>query len=283
MGAQQLAYVGLGVSDPSAWTAFATKSLGLVAQSRAGTPRLRLDRREWRIAVHRSNADDILYAGFDVGDFAALERLGSRLAAEGQPPTPLKPEEAEARGVDQGFWLPDPGGLRLEFTHCARPAVEAFASPLTDGFVTGEQGLGHIVLSVADLTESLAFYERLGFSVSDYITAPVGPAVLRIAFLHCNTRHHTIAIAQLPGAKRLNHLMLELCEVDDVIRGHQRCKAQGFATGGLGRHPNDRMLSFYVTSPAGFAVEYGWGGRQVTDDWVVSEYGAVSVWGHERG
>ena len=33
----------------------------------------------------------------------------------------------------------------------------------------------------------------------------------------------------------------------------------------LGRHPNDRMFSFYAKTPSGFQFEFGWGGREVDD------------------
>src|SRR5205807_222696 len=57
----------------------------------------------------------------------------------------------------------------------------------------------------------------------------------------------------------------------------------GFVTGdqALGRHPNDRMVSFYVRSPSGFEIEYGWGALEVGEDWTVTQYDAVSVWGHK--
>ena len=49
----------------------------------------------------------------------------------------------------------------------------------------------------------------------------------------------------------------------------------------LGRHPNDRMVSFYVRSPSGFEIEYGWGALEVGEEWTVTQYDAVSVWGHK--
>ena len=71
-------------------------------------------------------------------------------------------------------------------------------------------------------------------------------------------------------------------QVDDVLLGHRRSVGQGYKTGGIGRHPNDRMLSFYVLTPAGFDIEYGWGGREIEGDWQVEEYDRISLWGHER-
>ena len=44
---------------------------------------------------------------------------------------------------------------------------------------------------------------------------------------------------------------------------------------------NDRMVSFYLDNPSGFAVEYGWGGRTIdVSVWQVERYESVeSIWG----
>ena len=49
----------------------------------------------------------------------------------------------------------------------------------------------------------------------------------------------------------------------------------------LGMHPNDNMFSFYVKTPSGFAVEYGWGGLLIDDDtWEVQTLDRLHWWGH---
>ena len=49
----------------------------------------------------------------------------------------------------------------------------------------------------------------------------------------------------------------------------------------LGRHTNDQMVSFYVVTPSGFEVEYGWGGRKIDDaTWEPATYDRISIWGH---
>jgi 3,4-dihydroxy-9,10-secoandrosta-1,3,5(10)-triene-9,17-dione 4,5-dioxygenase len=47
---------------------------------------------------------------------------------------------------------------------------------------------------------------------------------------------------------------------------------------------NDRMVSFYLANPSGFAVEYGWGGRTIDDTvWQTEHYDSVeSIWGHPQ-
>ncbi len=42
------------------------------------------------------------------------------------------------------------------------------------------------------------------------------------------------------------------------------------------------MFSFYGLTPSGFEFEYGWGARDVGEDWVQGEYDHISEWGHKR-
>ena len=64
------------------------------------------------------------------------------------------------------------------------------------GFVTGQQGLGHVVLVVPDLIEAMEFYKKiLGFTVSDEIDLFGN----RVVFFHVNPRHHTLALMGIPG------------------------------------------------------------------------------------
>jgi len=183
----------------------------------------------------------------------------------------------------------DPAGNTLEIFGGAalehRPAV----SPYGNRFVTGDQGLGHVVLPVSDEEPALSFYTKvLGFRLRDSIRMapelfgrPPGPP-LWMRFLGCNPRHHSLALAPFPAASGIVHLMVEVATLDDVGRAMDRCarrKAPVSAT--LGRHANDLMVSFYVRTPGGFDVEYGTGGRQVDDaTWVTRETTAISLWGH---
>ena len=279
--AQRLAYCGFGVSDVDAWMRFGTDVLGLSPADRGTTRRLRMDERTSRFAVTPSPADDILSFGLERDSVAELAEARHRIEAAGLAVTDLTAEEVAEREVESGFHLTDPDGLRIEFVVGHARSAQPFEARIPGGFVTGDEGFGHIVVSISDLDRGIAFYEKIGFSLSDFITAPVGPHTLRIAFLHCNPRHHSVAMAQMPSKRRLHHFMVEVNEVDEVLLARRRSVAQGHRTGELGRHPNDRMLSFYATTPAGFEVEFGWGGKVVSDDDPVLEYEETSVWGHE--
>jgi 3,4-dihydroxy-9,10-secoandrosta-1,3,5(10)-triene-9,17-dione 4,5-dioxygenase len=79
------------------------------------------------------------------------------------------------------------------------------------------------------------------------------------------------------------HLMMEVENSDDVGLALDRAirrKVPMSAT--LGRHVNDKMLSFYMKTPSGFDVEFGCEGLEVDDhSWVARESTAVSLWGHD--
>jgi 2,3-dihydroxybiphenyl 1,2-dioxygenase len=280
---QQLSYLGLGVDDFDAWLKFAVETLGLMPEDVAGTLLLRLDSQAYRIALHASSENDLLYVGIKYDDALEVYAVRRVLEDNGHEVAELTPTECAKRLVSGGCWVSDPDGLRVELVWEAAAAETDFQSALNIGFVTGDGGLGHVVLAASDTEAGIAFYEKLGFKMSDYINATLAPDfVLRIAFMHCNPRHHSLAMAQLPGGKRLNHIMVEVDRVDDVLLAHRRCVEKGYQPGTIGRHTNDEMLSFYVRTPSGFDIEYGWGGAHITNEWDVREYDKMSHWGHER-
>jgi biphenyl-2,3-diol 1,2-dioxygenase len=107
---------------------------------------------------------------------------------------------------------------------------------------------------------------------------------LLIEFYHCNARHHTLAMAPVPSPKKMQHFMLEVASLDDVGFALDRLNENSVEMSmTLGKHTNDHMVSFYVKTPSGFELEYGWGGRHVDDqDWRVVRHQSMSVWGHRR-
>jgi biphenyl-2,3-diol 1,2-dioxygenase len=110
----------------------------------------------------------------------------------------------------------------------------------------------------------------------------MGPDVTVPAyFLHCNERHHTLAIAAFPLPKRIHHFMLEVSSLNDVGFAFDRVDADGLITSTLGCHTNDHMVSFYAATPSGVEVEYGWGARTVDRSWVVARHDSPSMWGHK--
>jgi 2,3-dihydroxybiphenyl 1,2-dioxygenase len=280
-----LGYLGLTVKDPDAWTAFATGVLGLMP----GEPRrFRLDDQAWRIALEPGEADDLAFLGFEVAGAGELKALAARLTEAGVAVDDGDAELLADRGVLGAITCRDPDGLRVEFFYGPTQRSEApFASPAgVPGFVTGEQGLGHVVISTRDIAAARGFYQDLlGFRLSDIIRMRGGPGGgFDLEFFHCNPRHHTLALLPLPTPKRLHHFMLQVPTLDAVGYALERAEAAGTPIAQtLGRHTNDHMVSFYARTPSGFDVEFGFGAREVDDStWRVMRHDKPSSWGHKR-
>jgi 2,3-dihydroxybiphenyl 1,2-dioxygenase len=290
MSVSQLGYLGLSVSNVDEWERFATQTLGLQANGREtdGSLFLRMDEYHHRFIVHPTGKDDLAYIGWEVTTEEALQAMAAQLTAAGVTVQPGTPEEAEARRVAGLIKFADPNGIASEIFY--GPLVtfdKPFQSPRPiSGFKTGEQGLGHFVMFVDDLDRSLHFYrDVLGMRISDFVRFSPAPGVrLNVTFFHCNPRHHSLAFAAVPQApKRLHHFMLQVNSLDDVGSAYYLCQDQQVPiTMNLGKHTNDHMVSFYLRTPSGFAVEYGWGAREVDDRvWQVQVHTAGSMWGHQ--
>lgn len=282
----QLGYLGLEVSDVGAWRKFADDVLGLgVGEPRpGGAIPLRMDDREHRILLHEGAADDIAYIGWEVADAAALSVMRDRLVRAETPYREGSPAEVAERGVAGMIWFEDPNGIRTEIQHGAQPARQAFRSQrIASGFKTGGMGTGHVLANVRDADATERFYrDVLGFRLTDYVDTDFMGHPIHAVFLHVNLRHHSFAFASLGMPKRLHHMMLEVNSIDDVGATFYRAQDLGVPIAlTIGRHQNDRMVSFYGVTPSGFCFEVGTGGVEVDDRrWEAKTHGAVSDWGH---
>jgi 2,3-dihydroxybiphenyl 1,2-dioxygenase len=277
-----LGYVGVGASNLSDWTDFASGWLGMQMIERGNTARaFRMDDRQQRLVIDRSLADVDRYFGFEVADAAALQSLAARLEAAHVSVRREPAALADQRFVKELISFNDPGGNHLEAFHGPALADTPFRPGRSiSGFRTGALGMGHVVFHVKNVDDLLGFYrDLLGFAVSDYITKP-----FRAYFMHVNARHHSVALIET-GKQDLHHLMVELFSLDDVGQGYDIALGDPdkIATT-LGRHPNDAVTSYYLRSPSGFMLEYGWGGKDVTPgNWTPTEVTVgPSLWGHDR-
>jgi 2,3-dihydroxybiphenyl 1,2-dioxygenase len=275
----QLGYLGISVKDLDGWRSYATGLLGLdeVARDGDGTVLLGMDGHHHRFQLREDGADDVAFVGWEVDSPEDLAAIAVALEGEGVAVRAGTREQAERRRVADLIVFEDPDGNPVEvFT-----GPELAPSPRDTRFHADELGLGHLVLFVKDLDRTMDFYTRLlGFKVSDYVgSAQMG----RLGFLHCNPRHHSIAFGEFPRAKqRIHHFMLQTREIDPVGRLYDEVSAgAGRLVTTLGRHSNDEMVSFYMKNPSGFAVEYGWGAREIDDcAWTIEHYESGSLWGH---
>ena len=79
--------------------------------------------------------------------------------------------------------------------------------------------------------------------------------------------------------------MADVTAIDVVGRAWDRVLLKDAApvVQSLGMHTNDKMISFYAGTPAGFAVEYGTGGVVIDEaTWTPSRYPGAHYWGHQR-
>ena len=189
--------------------------------------------------------------------------------------------------------LQDPAGNTLELYHGGDLDYLKFVSPLgiasfETGF-NGDMGFGHAVLPAPNLAETHTFYrDVLGFGDSDsmhfkFSDDPADPG-LGLKFMHVNNpRHHSLALYQGESPVRCIHLMLEVKSVDEVGYCLDRVLAREIpVTSTLGRHTNDRMLSFYMLTPGGFPMEFGCEGLKM--DWsnhTPTKSALPSIWGHK--
>jgi 3,4-dihydroxy-9,10-secoandrosta-1,3,5(10)-triene-9,17-dione 4,5-dioxygenase len=226
-----------------------------------------------------------------VADRRALDEASAHLEAHGVPVKEGSADELAERRVEGMVRFEDPFENVFEIFHGAALEHRPLVTPYGNRFVTGEQGLGHVVLPVTDDVEALRFYtEVFGFRLRDSMRMPgelVGKepgSTVWLRFLGCNPRHHSLAFLPMPNPSKCVHIMVEVEQLDDVGRALERMrKHQVPLSATLGRHVNDQMVSFYMKSPGGFDVEYGTEGLQVDERWVARESTAVSYWGHDFG
>ncbi|MCZ4077994.1 VOC family protein [Rhodococcus sp. H36-A4] len=293
MGIRSLAYMRIEATDMNAWREYGLKVLGMV-EGKGVTPGalyLRMDDFPARLVIVPGEKDRLLVSGWETANAAELQSIRSSLDSAGVSYKEGTAEQIQDRRVDELIVFEDPSGNTLEAFHGAALEHRRVVSPYGHTFVTGEQGLGHVVLSTDDDDASLRFYrDVLGFRLRDSMRLPPqmmgrpadgDPGWLR--FFGCNPRHHSLAFLPMPTPSGIVHLMIEVENSDDVGLGLDRAlrkKVPMSAT--LGRHVNDLMLSFYMKTPGGFDIEFGCEGRQVEDEkWVARESTAVSLWGHD--
>jgi biphenyl-2,3-diol 1,2-dioxygenase len=289
MSVASLGYIGFEVSDLKAWDNYMTGFLGLMpGRSNGASARYRMDDRAFRLQIDEGKADDISFIGLEVETWEGMQALRGKLDKEGVKYAPASDNLKAERGVRDLIVLTDPAGLQVEIYVGATALTSVpFNSPAgVSGYLTGEQGAGHVVLASEKMDEVRDFYTRLlGFRLSDTIGIAIAPDfTLTLEFYHCNPRHHTLALAPMPAPKRLHHFMVEMATMDDVGFAMDRVEKCGVKqTMTLGKHSNDQMISFYAATPSGFEVEVGTAGIAVHDEvWRVTHHEVTSMWGHKR-
>ena len=237
MAIKALGYMRIEATDMAAWREYGLKVLGMM-EGTGNDPDslyLRMDDFAARLVIVPGEKDRLLVSGWEVTDALGLQELRDTLTAAGVAFDEGTKDEKAERRVEGLIRFQDPAGNTLEAFHGAQYLGRRFVSPYGHRFVTGEQGLGHVVLTCTDDAAAQEFYQGvLGFRLRDSMRLPpqmVGrpadgdPAWLR--FYGCNPRHHALAFLPLPNPTGIVHLMVEVENSDDVglALGHERVVA----------------------------------------------------------
>ena len=149
---KSMGYVRVASTDLDQWTTFAGKVLGL-AEGRGPTPDnqyWRIDQVSARLVVFPSDVDQLDCVGWELADHAALQEAREHLEKAGVEVEEGTREELDERRVQELVRFRDPFDNVFELFHGITYESRPVVTPYAATFVTGDQGMGHIVLPVTD-------------------------------------------------------------------------------------------------------------------------------------
>lgn len=284
-----MGYAVVETSHLEQWSVLLRDGIGLYVKQESNALRCRLDDHECRLLVKTGKAENAVALGIELADDKSLQIVLNRLKAAKISVAEHSGSEAALRGVSRFWAFKGPKGLTIE---CYVNPIRAASSPemLCRGFVTGEQGFGHVAMVSKRPAEVFAFWQHI-FDIrhTDDVEEYRSGAKLHFQFLRFNKRHHSIAIASTPAVPldptrtSIQHLEVQMSDLNDVTLAYERCKSLGFQISmSVGQHANDRAVSFYVRTPSGFDIECGWNPLTVEEDgWSGKVWNTSSIWGHQ--
>ena len=223
------------------------------------------------LQLSRAERNGLGRISFAVRTRAEVDEAARRLAARGVPVL-LEPARLEQAGGGYGLQFVDPEGRVIELAadvHAVKPLDRSRPVPV---------GVTHVVLNTVDIDRAVAFYtDVLGMRVSDW-------SEHQMAFLRCNTDHHSIAFNQAAWTS-VNHVAYEMPSMDHFMRGIGSLKQRGITPlWGPGRHGPGHNTFSYFADPAGLVCEYTSDVAQVVEDqWLCKVWRRVpelsDLWG----
>jgi catechol 2,3-dioxygenase-like lactoylglutathione lyase family enzyme len=205
------------------------------------------------LQLTRSERNALGRISFAVRTVAEVNEAGRRLRDLGVPVV-REPGALDQVGGGYGLHFLDPEGRTVELAadlHTVRPFSRDKAAPV---------GVTHVVLNTVDIDRAVAFYTSvLGMRVSDW-------SEHQMAFLRCNTDHHSIAFNQATWTS-VNHVAYEMPSMDHFMRGIGSLKHHGITPlWGPGRHGPGNNTFSYFADPAGLVCEYTSDVAQIVED-----------------
>jgi 2,3-dihydroxybiphenyl 1,2-dioxygenase len=289
-GNVHLGYLVIETDRFADWRRFGRDAIGMhLDETLPDVMRFRLDDNECRFLLQRGPAEDVTTLGWQIDDHQTFDEILSRITRHGVPTIEGTGEEAALRGVERLMRFPGPNGLAQEIFTRARRSDTPPNMAIRGGFVTGEGGIGHVAVTSKKPHQIRGYYNTVfDARLTDYIDETISGLKFKIRFLRVNQRHHSVAIAAVnrmpinPIRTRVQHLNIQVAELDDMTASYQRVKELGFHMAlAVGQHTNDKELSYYAMTPSGFEWEVGWNPIIVDEKtWEPTSYQGISIWGH---
>src|SRR5580692_1937153 len=189
MSITSLGYLRLESTDVDAWRTFAGDFLGLMPVAADGDDslRYRMDHYPPRLVVSPGPESRMAAMGFEVLNARALARTVSAVEHAGLKVTEGTEAECDERRVTGFARFDDPGGNPVELFYGPILDHVPVRLPAVSSFVTGDVGMGHVIVTGADGRALMEFYtEVLGF----YERNTMGGRNRTVWFLSSNDRHH---------------------------------------------------------------------------------------------
>jgi 2,3-dihydroxybiphenyl 1,2-dioxygenase len=291
-GRVHLGYIVIETEKFSDWRRFGRDAIGMHCDDGwPGFMRFRLDDHECRFLLQPGRAEDVTGLGWQLDDHETFDTVLARITQHGVPAVEGTDEQAALRGVERLVRFPGPNGLTQEVFTRARADTTPLQMATQRGFVTGAAGMGHVALTTTRPHQVRGYFDTVfDARLTDYIEETISGLKFKIRFLRVNERHHSVAIAAVnrmplnPIRTRVQHLNIQVADLDDMTAAYQRVKELGFRMAlGVGQHTNDKELSFYAVTPSGFEWEVGWNPIVVDETtWEPTTYQGISIWGHTR-
>ena len=291
-GSVHLGYVVVETERFADWRRFGRDAIGMhLDDTLPDAMRFRLDDNQCRFLLQRGSAEDVAALGWQVDDHHTFDEILARVTRHGVPVTEGTAEETELRGVERLIRFPGPNDLAQELFTRPRTDGARLDMAVRGGFVTGDAGIGHVAVTSAKPQRMRGYYDTVfDARLTDYIDETISGLKFKIRFLRVNQRHHSIAIAAVnrlpinPIRTRVQHVNIQVADLDDMTASYQRVKDLGFAMAlDVGQHTNDRELSYYAVTPSGFEWEVGWNPIVIDEKtWEPTTYRGISIWGHTR-
>jgi len=291
-GKVHLGYIAIETQKFSEWRRFGRDAVGMhLDDVSADAMRFRLDDHECRFLLRHGPAEDVTTLGWQLDDHATFDTILARVRQHGVPVVEGTDDEAALRGVERLVRFPGPNGLTQEVFTRARGGEAPLQLAARGGFVTGAAGMGHVAVTTTRPHQLRGYFNTVfDARLTDFIDETISGLKFKIRFLRVNERHHSVAIAAVnrmrlnPIRTRVQHLNIQVAELDDMTAAYQRVRELGFRMAlGVGQHTNDKELSFYAVTPSGFEWEVGWNPIVVDEStWEPTTYQGISIWGHSR-